>query len=182
MNNSAVAPFLVKHIERLKALGENVSILDLACGSGRNGLYVAAQIPGSVITFVDRSTDALTAVQRQADEKNLTVSIWPKDLEGTDSNPLAGVEFDAILVFRYLHRPLIPVIRTALRPGGLLIYETFTVDQPKFGRPTNPDFLLKKGELSGWFNDWDIIEYEEIIEQNCRAIAHLICRKPECLS
>jgi tellurite methyltransferase len=86
----------------------------------------------------------------------------------------------AILVFRYLHRPLVPFIKKALVKGGVLIYETFTVDQRRFGKPHNPRFLLKPGELLDWFEDWKVIHYSEgIVGQPQRAIAQIVCTKPE---
>jgi len=94
-------------------------------------------------------------------------------------NPLPSDAYGAILVFRYLHRPLLECIRKALKNGGLLIYETFTVDQLKFGKPRNPDFLLNSGELLQTFGDWEVIHYFEGIRENpTRAVAQMICRKP----
>ena len=94
-------------------------------------------------------------------------------------NPLYQDLFCGIIVFRYLHRPLIPCIRKALIGGGILIYETFTIEQARFGKPRNPDFLLEPGELKGWFKDWDLIYYSEGIEQDPdRAVARIVCRKP----
>ena len=101
------------------------------------------------------------------------------DLEEAGRNPLAGRTWGAILVFRYLHRPLIPPIREALAPGGVLVYETFTADQALLGRPTNPDFLLGQGELRGWFADWELIEaYEGLQSDPPSYRSGLVCRKP----
>ena len=102
------------------------------------------------------------------------------DLEQDDAPIPAEETYGAILVFRYLHRPLLPRIREALKPGGVLIYETFTRDQARFGKPKNPDFLLKKGELRQWFEDWEHLHYFEGIKTGPdRAVAQLVCRKPE---
>ena len=68
------------------------------------------------------------------------------DLE-SDENPFRGAAYDVIVVVHYLHRPLFPVLIDAVAPGGLLVYETFTLAQAARGKPTNPDFLLKPGEL-----------------------------------
>ena len=91
--------------------------------------------------------------------------------------------FGAILVFRYLHRPLLAGIKEAVIPGGLVIYETFTVEQAKIGRPRNPDFLLQLGELRDCFREWDILHYFEGIEHDPasgqpRAIARIVAEKP----
>jgi len=72
------------------------------------------------------------------------VTIWKVDLERPARTRSRG-EYSVILVFRYLHRPLMPCIRKALRTGGFLVYSTYTVDQAQFGKPRNPDFLLKPG-------------------------------------
>jgi tellurite methyltransferase len=105
-------------------------------------------------------------------------STGPVDLEREGIDPLPQDSYGGILVFRYLHRPLIPSIRKALGKGGILIYETFTVEQPKFAKPHNPDFLLKPGELHHWFEDWDIIHaFEGIKDDPKRAVAQIVCRK-----
>ena len=60
-------------------------------------------------------------------------------------------------MFKYLYRPIMKGIREGIKRGGILIYETFTADQARFGKPSNPDFLLQPGELREWFADWDIL-------------------------
>jgi hypothetical protein len=104
------------------------------------------------------------------------------DLEREEGNPLPKNAFEGIVVFRYLHRPLINPIKKALKKGGILIYETFTMEQRKFGKPRNPDFLLKQGEMSGWFAGWDILHhFEGIISAPERAVTQIVCRKPSSL-
>jgi hypothetical protein len=69
-------------------------------------------------------------------------------------------------------------MKKALKKGGILIYETFTVEQPKFGKPHNPNFLLILGELGEWFEGWEIIHYFEGIKDNPkRSVAQIVCRK-----
>lgn len=151
-------------------------VLDLACGRGQNGLYVAEL--GLPVILADRSADALKMAQDSAREKGVQPEFWEVDLEsGVD--PLPVDHFHAILVFRYLHRPLIPKIRQAVREGGIVIYETFTDEQPKYGKPHNPDFLLRPGELAAWFEDWEVIHsFEGLLEAPRRAAAQVVCRKP----
>jgi SAM-dependent methyltransferase len=115
------------------------TVLDLACGSGRHSRYLAAL--GFQVCAVDRDAmalDALSSVDgvavRQAD---LEEGPWPLD----------GLKFDGIVVANYLHRPLFPRILDALAPAGTLIYETFAAGNARFGKPSNPDFLLRAGEL-----------------------------------
>jgi tellurite methyltransferase len=169
-------PLLIKYAPLLLQEGLDGFILDLACGEGENGLYLAGL--GLPVILADRSADALQVVRQSAEERGLDVRLWRVDFE-TGKNPFAGQEYRAIVVFRYLHRPLIPFIREAVRPGGILIYETFTVDQPKYGHPHNPDYLLRPGELADWFREWEVIHYfEGLLEDPPRAMAQIVCRRP----
>jgi SAM-dependent methyltransferase len=114
-------------------------VLDLACGSGRHTLLLARQ--GHSVVAVDRDVALLGALAREA-----RVEIQCHDLEAQPW-PYAAAEFDAIVVTNYLHRPLFAPILTALKPGGILLYETFARGNERFGKPSNPDFLLEPGEL-----------------------------------
>jgi SAM-dependent methyltransferase len=169
-------PLLVRYSSLLLDETLEGPVLDLACGTGENGLFVASlDLP---VVLADRSSESLDVARRSAEERGLTVQFWHVELE-TGPSPLEEELYRAILVFRYLHRPLIPSIRRALRGGGVLMYETFTVDQPKYGRPCNPDYLLQPGELDGWFKDWDTIHYfEGVLDGPTRAMAQIVSRKP----
>ena len=153
-------------------------VLDLACGSGRNALWLARH--GGPVVAADINPAALEALQADAPG---CLATWEIDLEAPDSAPLAGSRFGAVLVFRYLHRPLMPAIRDAVVPGGLLVYETFTEAQRRYGRPTNPDFLLRAGELTDIFADWELLHsFEGLIDSSVSgrpcAVAQLVARKP----
>ena len=156
-------------------------VLDLACGTGRSGLGLAQRkIP---VVFADRSSTALEGIRQQLSDNNLPGHIWQIDLEQADINPFAGQAFSAAICFRYLHRPLFPHLLNAVKPDGLVIYETFTTENRRFGRPNNPDFLLKAGELKSLFPDWEIIHYYEGTQhQPDRAIAQIVARKCQPLS
>lgn len=151
-------------------------VLDLACGGGRNALYMAKQ--GFSVHACDRSLKSLHTLRERAGHGGFNIETFQVDLEETDK-PLKGRgEFGAILVFRYLHRPLFPGLIEALKPGGLLIYETFTTAQPQFGRPKNPLFLLKPGELATLCQDLELIfSWEGVEDQPQRAVAQIIARK-----
>ena len=116
---------------------------------------------------------------RLARASGVKVKTRQKDLEQDRIDPLPQNDYGAVLVFRYLHRPLIPSIKKALRDKGLLFYETFTMAQTRFGKPHNPDHLLKPGELLEWFGRWHVFHYFEGIKQDpTRAMAQIICQKP----
>ena len=115
------------------------TVLDLACGAGRHTRFFLER--GHPVTAVDRDTSRLGDVTHPA------LTVVEENLEDGRPFPLAGQRFAAVVVTRYLHRPLLPDLVAAVAPGGLFIYETFAAGQEAYGRPTNPDFLLQSGEL-----------------------------------
>jgi len=138
---SAPSQWLTDHRHLLPATGD---ALDLACGSGRNAIWLAEQ--GFQALAVDRNTTALDALSEEAKLRRLSLRTQVVDLE--DGPPFLDPDsFDLIVVVHYLHRPLFPGLVRALRPGGVLVYETFTRAQAARGKPTNPAFLLQPGEL-----------------------------------
>lgn len=152
-------------------------VLDLACGDGRNGIHVARQ--GLGVICCDRSRSALRRARQEARAQDVRIRLWWTDLEAPERSPLPANTFGAVLVFRYLHRPLIPEIRQAVRPGGYVFYETFTVEQTRYGPPRNPDHLLKRGELAEWFKDWEVLHwFEGELTDPDRAMARIVARKP----
>jgi SAM-dependent methyltransferase len=114
-------------------------VLDLACGHGRHARHFAAR--GCRVLAVDRDEAALASL---AAVTGIVTRV--ADLEGA-AWPLASTTFDAVVITNYLHRPLFGPILAALRPGGVLIYDTFMLGNERFGRPSNPNFLLRPGEL-----------------------------------
>ena len=168
---------LLAHWALLVDAASKGPVLDLACGDGHNGLFLAEK--GMSVILADLSEVALEKAGASAVQNNLNVTLWRADLEKEGGNPLKVESCGVILVFRYLHRPLMPCIKKALIEGGVLIYETFTVDQPRFGKPHNPHFLLNPGELLEWFKQWQVIHYFEGIKDSPkRAIAQIVCIKP----
>lgn len=153
-------------------------MLDLACGYGRNGLFLARH--NVSVIFADNSKVAIQSITEELQRSELEGECWLVDFEAIGSHPLKGKMFDAVMVFNYLHRPLLSSIKAAIRPGGLIIYETFTVKQREFGRPNNPHFLLQPSELRTAFDDWEILQdFEGEAQDPKRAIASLIARRPE---
>ncbi|MDK9702185.1 MAG: class I SAM-dependent methyltransferase [Sulfuritalea sp.] len=116
------------------------SVLDLACGQGRHSLLLAQC--GCRVEAVDRDAAALAAIAARTPGIVTRVA----DLEG-EPWPYPGRQFDAIVVTNYLYRPLLPVLLDALDADGVLIYETFMAGNERFGKPSNPAFLLRPDEL-----------------------------------
>ena len=114
-------------------------MLDLACGSGRHTLLLAAH--SYPVLAVDRNEEALAGLRHLSGVKtrccDLELSEWP----------LTGLQFGGIVVTNYLWRPRLPDLLTLLAPGGVLIYDTFMLGNEAFGKPSNPEFLLRPGEL-----------------------------------
>jgi len=123
--------------QHLPAAQPGGTALDLACGSGRHTRLLLAR--GYQVTAVDRDISRL--------ETAPGLEAMQADLEDGSPWPLPGQRFDAVVVTDYLHRPLFPAISAALAPGGVLLYETFAVGNEKYGKPSNPNFLLRDGEL-----------------------------------
>ncbi len=122
------------------AIDDRGSVLDVAAGGGRHTHYLI----GSALSIVAVDKDvAALAAQTWPDE----VEIIAADLEDGSPWPLAGRKFTGIVVTNYLYRPLLPQLAALLEPGGLLIYETFAAGNEKYGKPSNPAFLLRPGEL-----------------------------------
>jgi tellurite methyltransferase len=137
----APARWLVDHAHMLPATGD---ALDVASGSGRHALWLAAR--GLTTLAIDRSPTAIAAIRESAVRLHLPLRAEIVDLEtGHATLPVAA--YDVIVVVHYLHRALFPALTAALKPRGILVYETFTRAQALLGKPTNPAFLLEPGEL-----------------------------------
>jgi len=132
----AVSPWVLRFAARVPP---GSTVLDVACGRGRHARLFAEQ--GCTVDAVDADPDAGSALAQVPGVRFLRA-----DLEGGPW-PYPGRRFDAIVVTQYLHRPLFPRLVEALAPGGVLIYETFMAGHERFGRPANPDFLLRPREL-----------------------------------
>jgi hypothetical protein len=167
---------------------DDLPILDLACGQGRNGLFLSSRnLP---VVYADRNADALAKVESSLDEIGLVSrdqsELFQVDLEvpsAKRSHSLFNQNYSSVLVFRYLHRPLMPWVLNSISDQGLLIYETFTVNNRQYGRPNNPDFLLEANELIQWLEQdsnatWQVLHHFEGYQANPdRDIAQLVARK-----
>ena len=130
------------------------TVLDLACGSGRHVKWLAGQ--GWRVTGVDRDAAAVEPLRGMAE-------IIVADIE-TGPWPLQQRRFDGVIVTNYLWRALLPTLKQALAPGGVLIYETFAHGQQHIGKPSRPDFLLQPGELLQAFAGLRVVAFEDGFE------------------
>ena len=127
-------------VERFAPLIPSGEVLDLACGGGRHSRLLAGF--GHAVLAVDRDQQALEASAGQG------IKVEQIDLERDGMIwPFAADRFAAIVVTNYLHRPLFPHLFQSLAPNGVLLYETFAQGNEHFGKPSNPQFLLARGEL-----------------------------------
>ena len=145
-------PFLVEVLARIP---RGVA-LDVAAGRGRNALALARV--GLEVVAVDYSVEAMRLLAATAREAELAV--WPI-VANLDNFHLKDESFDAIVNINFLDRALFPNFVRALRPGGVLIADTFLVDQAAIGHPRDPRFLLAHGELRALAGDLEIEEYRE---------------------
>ena len=156
--------------------------LDVACGSGRHALLLAAA--GLEVHAIDRDAAAIEALRAAAGKLGLALRAEVRDLEAGGAGPAAPLgpagAYDMIVVFHYLHRPMLPALVRSLAPGGLLLYETFTVDQAARGHPKNPAFLLEHGELPRLVAPLEILRQREG-EFDGRWVAAVAARFPPSL-
>lgn len=145
------------------------TVLDVACGSGRHLRWLAAR--GFRVSGVDRDAAALDTLHGlgRLVEADIEHGPWP----------FAGERFDAVVVTNYLWRPLWPALREALADdGGVLLYETFERGHEAFGKPSNPDFLLRPGELLEACAGLQVVAYESgLLERPPRRVQRIVARR-----
>jgi len=150
-------------VERWAPLIERGTVLDLACGSGRHSTYFLDK--GLKVVAVDRDPQAIPGAR-----------FIQADLEDGSPWPLPGEQFEAVVVTNYLNRKIFPEIQRSLKPGGVLIYETFMLGNERFGKPSNPAFLLLPGELRGAFPELTVKGFEEgAVERPKPAMIQRLC-------
>ena len=136
------SPWVVRFASLIPAGG---AVLDVAAGSGRHTRWLVEQ--GWRVLAVDRDISSLRSLQGFGSAPGgVEIEVVEADLEAS-SWPFEGRRFDGVVVTNYLHRPLLPTLVGSLASGGALLYETFADGQQRYGRPTNPDWLLRPGEL-----------------------------------
>jgi tellurite methyltransferase len=145
--------------------------LDIAGGEGRNSVFAASK--GYEVICLDISENGLRKAQFLAQEKNAKITTVLADL---DNNSLKENKYDLILCFNFLERSLFSGIHQALKPGGLIFYETFTVDYLKYSS-FKKEWVLEANELLQAFSDFRILRYQEV-DENSRGFASLVAQKP----
>lgn len=168
-NGTAPSQFLVENA----ALLPQGRALDVAMGSGRNAIYLAGM--GFDVEGVDISPEAVNEALASARKAGVTIRAQVADLEG--DYYIEKDAYNVIICFNYLQRSLISQIKGGLLQGGIVVYETFIIDQVQFGKPKNPDYLLQHNELLNMFHDFRCLRYYEGITGSQKAIASLIAQK-----
>jgi tellurite methyltransferase len=166
--------FLVENI----ALLPEGKVLDLAMGGGRNAVYLAGM--GFKVEGVDVSGEAVESAKMLADSQGVKFNAHVVDLELKYKIP--PEEYNVIICFNYLQRSLMQDIRNGVKRGGVVVYETYIVDQAQYGKPKNPDYLLRHNELLDIFRDFRCLRYREGLFQDrtrLKAIASIIAQKSE---
>ncbi len=160
------SPWVTRFASLLPA---GADVLDLACGGGRHARWLAGR--GLNVRAADHDAPALGTLADTPGVRTLLADLeqgpWPWTEAG----------FDAVVVTRYLFRPRLAELAALLRPGGVLIYETFMLGNERFGKPSNPDFLLRPYELLDWARTWgQVIAFEQgEIGQPAPAMIQRIC-------
>jgi SAM-dependent methyltransferase len=150
-------------VVRWAHLVERGPVLDVACGAGRHAALFAQR--GFDVVALDRERQHIEGVR-----------FVQADLEDGRPWPLPGERFAAIVVTNYLHRPLFPLLVESLEEGGVLIYETFMVGNERYGKPSNPQFLLRPGELLQAFAALMVAGFEQgIVERPKKALVQRLC-------
>jgi SAM-dependent methyltransferase len=144
----------------LKSNINDLTLLDIACGSGRHSIYAASK--GYKVISLDISKEKILKLT-----SNKLIYPIQLDIEASKAWPFINKTFDTVIVTNYLYRPIFKNIINSIKLGGTLLYETFSIENSTFGKPNNPNYLLKPQELLNLAkkNNMKIINYEEIITQ-----------------
>ncbi len=154
MHQPGASPWVARFAGLVPAGGR---VLDVACGGGRHSRFFRER--GHPVSVVDRDTSGVADLR---DDPN--VEILEFDLESGVPWPFAGRTFGGVVVANYLWRPIVADIVGAVAPGGVLLYETFARGNERFGKPSNPEFLLKPGELlDAVRGELRVAAYEDLI-------------------
>jgi len=163
--------FLVAHAALLHGRA-----LDIAAGAGRNALFLTRR--GLRVDAIDHALAGLRRAQAAARSEHLDLRTVQADLE---TFPLPHDCYDVAINIRYLQRSLFGPLQRAVKPNGIILCETFLIDQQTFGHPRNPAFLLQRGELQAAFSPCEILVYEEgLFDSGSQQayLARMLARRP----
>lgn len=161
------SPFLERIAPQLPRAG---SVLDLASGSGRESVWMACR--GHEVHAWDHAPEALERAEALAAREGVRLRPRLVDLEHSP-RPDPG-QHAVVMVFRFLHRPILPWIAAAVAPGGMLVYETYARGQERFGRPRHPRFLFQPGEIATAFPGLRNLVHEEPRPEGGPMLARLL--------
>tara|TARA_Y100000031_G_scaffold17661_1_gene18195 strand:+ start:381 stop:893 length:513 start_codon:yes stop_codon:yes gene_type:complete len=148
-------------------------VLDVAMGKGRNALYLAKH--GFEVEGVDMDEAAIQACNEDASKRGLKIKTQAADLTDYCISPNT---YEVILCFNYLQRDLIPQMKAGLKKGGIIIYQTFLIDQHiKFGKPKHKEYCFEHNELLHFFLDFRILSYKEGFISEEKALVSLVAQK-----
>ncbi len=175
-DHGRVAQVLLRNVHLLPADGR---VLDLACGRGANALYLAER--GLQVDAWDFSATAIARLERAARERGLEIAAEVRDVV---AQPPPCAIYDVVLVSYFLERTLAPALMAALRPGGLMFYETFAAEAVREPGPNNPDYRLHPGELLNLFSPLQARYYREDgllgdLDEGVRDVALLVGERRE---
>lgn len=183
--NLAPDPWVQKYASLIPA----GPVLDLACGNGRHGRYFLDL--GYPVTFVDKETSGIGDLSIHKNAELMTYDLESSYLGNPDREnydlkepapeeitywPFKENQFSGIVVTNYLYRPLFSRLKATVKPGGIIIYKTFSVGNEKFGRPRNPNFLLQEDELRTVFSkQFRELAFFQGLERNPERMTQAIC-------
>lgn len=166
-------PLLLRAYDDFLA-GRPGNALDVAGGVGRHAIWLAER--GWRVTLLDISEVGIQQAKENAARKQMTASITTEVRDLNAIQDFGRDQYDLVLVFFFLQRELFPALTAALKPGGHLIYKTYTTEQQRFeGGPSHPMFLLKPNELLHAFQALRVLHYHETIQE--KGVAELVARK-----
>jgi 2-polyprenyl-3-methyl-5-hydroxy-6-metoxy-1,4-benzoquinol methylase len=167
-------PFLVAAYEEFLSAASPGLALDVAGGVGRHAIWLAQR--GWRMKLMDISEVGVKQAVENAKQKGTASSIATEVRDLNSEQDMGREQYDLVVVFFFLQRELFPALAAAIKPGGHLIYKTYTTEQQRFnGRPSHPMFLLQPNELLHAFPSLRVLHYHETIQE--RGVAELVARK-----
>jgi len=167
-------PFLVSAYDEFLFGTSPGLALDVAGGVGRHSIWLAQR--GWRVNLLDISEIGIQQAEENANRTGTAESISKEIRDLNTMSDLGREQYDLVVVFFFLQRELFPALLEAIKPGGILIYKTYTTEQKNFsGGPSHPMFLLEPNELLHAFRSMRVLHYHETIQE--KGVAELVARK-----